>query len=78
MNSLSETPIEVATRPWMVGGAIIILRVEISGLKSVHLIDAGIVWTSISRLENNCFAVMRSSSKEGPYLRLVDFCITQL
>ena len=26
----------------------------------------------------NCFAVMRSSSKEGSYLRLVDFCITQL
>ena len=34
-------------------------------------------WYS-SRLENNCFAVMRSSSKEGSYLRLVDFCITQL
>jgi hypothetical protein len=28
--------------------------------------------------ENNCFAVMRSSSKEGSYLRLIDFCITQL
>jgi hypothetical protein len=25
----------------------------------------------------NCFAVMRSSSEEGSYLRLVDFCITQ-
>ena len=28
--------------------------------------------------ENNCFAVMRSSSKEGSYLRRVGFCITQL
>ena len=31
-----------------------------------------------SRLENNCFAVTRSSSKEGSYLRLEDLCITQL
>ena len=31
-----------------------------------------------SRFKNNCFAVLRSSSKEGSYLRLVDFCITQL
>ena len=31
-----------------------------------------------SRLENNCFAVMRSTSKEGSYSRLADFCITQL
>ena len=28
--------------------------------------------------ENNCSAVMRSSSEEGLYLRLVDFFITQL
>ena len=26
---------------------------------------------------DHCFAVMRSTSKEGSYLRLVDFCITQ-
>ena len=26
----------------------------------------------------HCFAVIRSSSEEGSYLRLVDFCITQL
>ena len=31
-----------------------------------------------SRFENNCSAVIRSSSKEGSYLRLVDLCITQL
>ena len=31
-----------------------------------------------SRFKNNCFAVLRSSSKEGSYLRLVDLCITQL
>ena len=30
------------------------------------------------RFKNNCFAALRSSSKEGSYLRLVDFCITQL
>ena len=30
------------------------------------------------RFKNNCFAVLRSSSKKGSYLRLVDFCITQL
>ena len=30
-----------------------------------------------SRFKNNCFAVMRCSSKEGSYSRLVDFCITQ-
>ena len=31
-----------------------------------------------SRFKNNCFTVMRSSSEEGSYVRLVDFCITQL
>ena len=30
------------------------------------------------RFKNNCFAEMRSGSGEGSYLRLVDFCITQL
>ena len=34
-------------------------------------------WYS-SRFENKCSAVTRRSSKEGSYLRLVDFCITQL
>ena len=28
--------------------------------------------------KNNCFAVMKSGSEEGSYLRLVDFCTTQL
>ena len=31
-----------------------------------------------SRFKNNCFAVMRSSSGEGSYSKLVDVCITQL
>ena len=31
-----------------------------------------------TRFENNCFAVMKSSSEEGSFLRLVVFCITQL
>ena len=30
------------------------------------------------RIEQQCSAVMRSSSEEGSYLRLVDCCITQL
>ena len=42
-------------------------------------VDEPSVETPIVRgLDNNCFAVMRSSSKEGSYLRLIDFCITQL
>ena len=36
------------------------------------------LWRMVNRLENNCVAVMRCSSKEGLYLRLVDFCMTQL
>jgi len=31
-----------------------------------------------ARSKNNCFTAMRSGSEEGSYLRLVDFCITQL
>ena len=31
-----------------------------------------------SRFKNTCFAVMRSGSEEGSYLRLADWCITQL
>ena len=40
-------------------------------------LDSGHLRHSL-RLENNCFAVTRSSSKEGSYFRLVDFGITQL
>ena len=29
-----------------------------------------------ARFKNNCFAVMRSSSEEGSYLRLVDVCVS--
>jgi hypothetical protein len=41
-----------------------------------HSLDSGCAFSS--RFKNNCFAVLRSSSKEGSYLRLVDFCIAQL
>ena len=30
------------------------------------------------RFQDNCFSVLRRGSKEVTYLRLVDFCITQL
>ena len=45
--------------------------------RSVHLIICRIPCLS-TRFKNNCFAVLRSSSKDGSYLRLVDFCVTQL
>ena len=32
----------------------------------------------LTQFKNNYFAEMRSGSKEGSYLRLIDLCITQL
>ena len=44
------------------------------GLRGLEFRD----WAILTVDEHNCSAVMRSSSKEGSYVRLVDFCITQL
>jgi len=56
------------------------LRVEeepsVEPRHQLPLVEGG-DWHS-SRFKNNCFAVMKSSSEEGLYLRLVDVCITHL
>ena len=60
------------------------LRVEASGFRvqgsglGVDSSTESCTKQNSSRFKNNCFAVLISSSKEGSYLRLVDFCITQL
>jgi len=32
----------------------------------------------VAQFKNNCFTEMCSGSEAGSYLRLIDFCITQL
>jgi len=39
---------------------------------------AGLLGAPSCGFKNNYFAEMRSGSEEGPYLRLIDLCITQL
>ena len=50
---------------------------HVDGRERVALVESCTVRYS-SRFKNSCFSVMRSSSEEGSYSRLVDFCITQL
>ena len=42
----------------------------------VHTADPSLV--GLKTIKNNCVAEMCSGSEAGSYVRLIDFCITQL